>query len=151
MMPEPEECLGCRPPKEFLDLNILVSRFWTVRLHHNQTFLASCVIVLNRHLEDMFNISPEEREELFHLARSLRDVIRTQFKSNLFNYVSLGNVIKHLHLQVIPRYDHGVEFDNLKFYDHNWGKNFTLTDTGNLIPQATKAKIAKVIKDNLNI
>ena len=147
----PNVCVACKPPKEFQDLDILAGQYWTIRLHVNQTYLASCVIVLNRHLEDMFNISPEEREELFHLTRSLRDVIRTQFKSNLFNYVSLGNVIKHLHLQVIPRYDHDVEFDNLKFYDHNWGKNFTLTDTDNLIPQATKVKIIKVIKDSLLI
>ena len=145
------DCIACKPPKEFQNLDILIARYWTIRLHVNQTHLASCVIVLNRHLEDLFDITSEEGEELFHLTKLLRDVIKEQFKSKLFNYVSLGNVIRHLHLQIIPRYDQDIKFDNKVFHDKNWGKNFALTEEGSLISPTIKAKIAKVIKDNLNI
>lgn len=148
---KPSDCPACKPSVEFKNLNIFAGQYWTIRLHTNQTYLASCVIVLNRHLEDLFDIRSEEKEELFHLTKMLREVIRAQFKPNLFNYVSLGNVIKHLHLQIIPRYDQSREFDNLIFHDKNWGKNYTLTPEGNLIPQATKVKIAQIIKMNLNI
>ena len=47
------------------------------------------------------------------------------FGANLFNYASLGNDIRHLHIHFIPRYDHEVIFQNKKFKDERWNKNYS--------------------------
>jgi diadenosine tetraphosphate (Ap4A) HIT family hydrolase len=112
--------------------------YWTIYLHPNQCYLGRCIIALKRQsVTDLLEISSEEREELFNIAKVLRLCLSALFKPDLFNYASLGNVDPALHIHLIPRYKEPRVFDSLNFTDTNWGKNYSPYDKSFVIPQET--------------
>ena len=42
------------------------------------------------------------------------------FQPDLFNYASLGNEIRHLHIHVVPRYKKQRIFQGIEFIDKKW-------------------------------
>jgi diadenosine tetraphosphate (Ap4A) HIT family hydrolase len=80
-------------------------------------------VVLKRHAEDLFEITDQEKDELFKVMRSLKSSLKNSFNPDLMNYSSLGNELKHLHIHVIPRYERPVEFAGVTFTDERWGQN----------------------------
>ena len=140
------ECFLCREND-----NLLIKKFkhWTVLIHRNQCYLGRCMIKLNRHLVNLFDIKTEEFDELFEVTKSLRDVLREMFKPDLFNYASLGNVVPHLHLHVIPRYKDKRTFGGLEFVDDRWGQNYSPYNTEFKIPDSVLDKLKESIKEKL--
>ena len=55
-------------------------------------------------------IDKEELKELFKIVKNLKDAIRELFNADMFNYASLGNIIRHVHVHFIPRYSKKVKF-----------------------------------------
>lgn len=114
------QCSMCSEPEEFKKFNIKEYEFWRVQLHSNQCYLDRCIIILKHHLEDLFDISEEERDELFQIGKELRGAQIKAFSANMVNYYSLGNETRHLHLHVIPRYNKPREFTGVTFTDDRW-------------------------------
>lgn len=117
------KCSMCQTSEEYRKFFIKEFKYWKVELHGNQCYLGRCIVVLKRHLEDLFEISKEERNELFEVMQKLKRALKESFNPDLMNYSSLGNEIRHLHLHVIPRYRRPVEFSGLEFVDERWGQN----------------------------
>jgi len=115
-----KECEFCKINEETL---IKKFNYWTILLNYNQYYLGTCLIILNRHLEDFTEINEEERIELFDVMKKLREVIIDLFGANKFNYYVAGNIVPHLHMHLIPRYNHEVEFEGFKFKDEFFGQN----------------------------
>lgn len=90
----------------------------------NQRYLGKCIIRLRRHLEDFFDINEEELKEFFVITKRLRNVIKEIFGADMFNYATLGNVVRHVHLHFIPRYSKSTTFLGVTFEDENWGDNY---------------------------
>jgi diadenosine tetraphosphate (Ap4A) HIT family hydrolase len=139
----------CDQSNEYAFLKIKKYQYWEIALRNEQNYLGWCFVMLNRHLEDLTDISIEEQTELFEITKTLKMVIKNQFKADLFNYASLGNVTNHVHLQVIPRYKKSVNFENIKFMDHNWGRNYSPYDKNFDIPKEVKLKIIETIQKEL--
>jgi len=95
---------------------------WTLYLHKSQYYLGRCKLALKRHIEDITETTQEERNELFNLLKKIRKVIIDLFGADHFNYYSAGNISPHVHMHVIPRYNHEVEFEGHRFKDENWGR-----------------------------
>lgn len=117
--------------------NLLIKEYnyWTLELHSNQAYLGRCLVILKRHTEDLFDITKDEAKELFDISKSTRDALVKIFKPELFNYGSLGNFVKHVHLHIIPRYSKPRLFDKIEFIDEKWGdfyypynKNFKISN-----------------------
>lgn len=120
-----KKCLACNPSAEYKKLDIKEYKYWLIGLHANQAYLGRSVIILKRHLEDIFDISLDEREELFTITKQLRESLSINFQPDRFNYATLGNEVSHVHLHVIPRYKHERIFIKTKFIDERWGKNYS--------------------------
>jgi diadenosine tetraphosphate (Ap4A) HIT family hydrolase len=103
--------------------------FWDLYMHENQCYLGRTYI-LSKRLEqaDMFDISKGECDELKAIVLFVKKVLNKLFVPDLFNYASLGNVFKRLHLHVIPRYKTDRAFCNMVFTDRNWGRNYAPYD-----------------------
>lgn len=108
------------------------------------------MISLKRHLEDFLDINQREFNQLYKIMKNLRDVTKESFNADLFNYASLGNYVKHVHLHFIPRYSKKVNFLGIVFEDKNWGKNYTPYDKEFKIPEKVKYKIIEEIKSKLD-
>lgn len=142
-------CLLCTQNNKFSWLDIKKYKFWKVALRNEQNYLGWCYVILNRHVEDLMDISKEEQSELFEITKKLRNILQKSFQPDSFNYASLGNVTSHVHLQVIPRYSKSVEFRDLKFTDKNWGRNYSPYDKNFDIPKEEKLLIKEEIQKGL--
>jgi diadenosine tetraphosphate (Ap4A) HIT family hydrolase len=140
------ECFLCEKNE-----NLLIKEFkhWTVLIHKNQCYLGRCMIKLNRHLVDLFDINQEEWDEVFEITKKLRDVLKGLFHPDLFNYASLGNVAAHLHIHVIPRYKDKREFEGIDFFDKRWGDNYSPYDRDFEIPDNVFEKLRESIREKL--
>ena len=67
----------------------------------------------------------------------------------MFNYATLGNVVNHVHLHLIPRYKEEMIFDGITFKDKNWGRNYASYDTGFTIPEEATLRIRDRLKSLL--
>ena len=123
--------------------------YWTLKLHRNQVYLGRCFVVLNRHVEDFFNISKDEANELFDISKNTRDALNKIFKPDLFNYGSFGNFIPHVHLHIIPRYSKPVVFDKKEFVDKNWGDFYYPYDKKYETPDDTLNNMVGELKEEI--
>ncbi len=116
------ECFLCQDNEELI---IKKYKYWTILIHKNQCYLGRCMVKLNRHVIDLFDITEEEMSELFEITKKLRNALNELFKPDLFNYASLGNVVAHLHIHVIPRYKEKRTFRGIEFTDKRWRDNYS--------------------------
>ena len=140
----------CNPDGEYKDFVIKKFKYWRVELNCQQTYLGWCLVILNRHLEDLIDITKEEQAELFEVSKKVRDAIKESFHPDMFNYASLGNQTAHLHLRIIPRYSKPVKFGNIEFKDERWGKNYSPYNKNFKIPKEVETKIRDTIKEKLS-
>ncbi len=104
---EEHGCPLC-PPRDKIDafsIEVAPLTVSTLYLDRNQTYRGQCVLVFDpRHVEGLETLSPAEfnafAEDLRVAARALTAVC----KPDLMNYASLGNIIRHLHWHIVPRY-----------------------------------------------
>ena len=144
------ECPFCNQRDEYKYLNIKDFKHWKLMLHEHQCYLGRSIIALKRHDEDIFNCTTEELIELREISIKLRNTIKELWGADMFNYCSLGNGIRHVHLHLIPRYSNPVEFENVTFTDERWGKNYAPHNTEFKVSTEILTKIVDKIKNNVN-
>ena len=140
-----DDCEFCNQDTNFTKTVIKNYKYWRIELHANQNYLGRSAVILNRHLEDIFDISIEEREELFQITKKLRDSLIKVFGADMLNYTSLGNIVQHVHLHVIPRYENPAMFADITFNDERWGQNYAPYNREFRIPEGLYMKIKEEI------
>lgn len=136
----------CQSLPQYKNFIIHEYKYWKIELHSNQSYLGRSLIILKRHLEDFFDISQEEEEELFFITRNFKNAVKKAFNPEMFNYASLGNESRHVHLHIVPRYSKSVNFHGYNFEDKRRGKNYSGYDKNFTIPE----DVLMAIKDALN-
>ena len=97
---------------------------WSVYLHENQCYLGGTILWARRKdALDFFDMTEEEKAEYFDVGKKLRITLIGLFRPNMFNYLTLANVTRHLHTHLIPRYESSRIFSGIEFTDKRWGKN----------------------------
>ena len=136
------ECFLCKKNED-----LLVKQYerWTLIVHPNQYYLGRCILKLNRHIVDLFDITEDEQDELFSIMKDVKNALSESFRPDFFNYASLGNKVEHLHMHVIPRYKDKRTFDGITFMDGRWGHNYKPYDKSFNVPESTLEKIRKEI------
>lgn len=133
---------------EFKKFRIKKYKYWRVELHGSQYYLGRCIVMLNRHIEDLFEINHDEQVELFRIIPLLKKSLKKSFEPDMMNYSSLGNEVRHLHLHVIPRYKRSVKFAGRDFKDDQWGGNHSPYDKSFEVSESVYKEIIKTIKKN---
>ena len=105
-----------------------------------------CRVIWNRHIAEMTDLTPGEREHLMSLVFVVEEAIRQVMHPDKVNIAALGNMVPHIHWHVIPRYK-----DDAFFPGSAWSKRVQelslskLTERRQLasqLPAAIKAAIA---------
>jgi len=73
-------------------------------LSQDQYFHGWCLVVSKTHIIDIFDLSLDERTALEADVRIVSKGIQELFSPDIMNYAVFGNVIPHLHWNVMPRY-----------------------------------------------
>jgi diadenosine tetraphosphate (Ap4A) HIT family hydrolase len=63
-----------------------------------------CRVVLERHVKEMTDLAPAERNRLMNAVFATEAVLRELVSPRKVNLASLGNAVPHLHWHVIPRH-----------------------------------------------
>jgi diadenosine tetraphosphate (Ap4A) HIT family hydrolase len=88
---------------------------WRVVLNYNQDRLGKCFLVLDRHDEDVCNLTTKETNDLWVGLRRVKAALTACFGPEHFNYMFLMNQDRHVHLHMIPRYRTPRTFADVDF------------------------------------
>jgi diadenosine tetraphosphate (Ap4A) HIT family hydrolase len=97
---------------------------WTLALNLNQSLPGRCVLVVNRHIEDVAELCAEEWSDLQRQIRRTSDALAALFAPDRFNYAFLMNQDAHAHLHVVPRYQGPREWAGETWTDPHFGGLF---------------------------
>jgi len=73
-------------------------------------------VVLGRHVAEMTDMEPGERDRLMRVVFAAERVVRELYQPDKVNLASFGNQVPHVHWHVIPRYR-----DDPHFPEPAWG------------------------------
>lgn len=63
-----------------------------------------CRVVLERHVKEMTDLAPAERNRLMNAVFATEAALRELLSPRKVNLASLGNAVPHLHWHVVPRH-----------------------------------------------
>lgn len=84
-------------------LPIVAMRTSTLGLYDDARFPGRCILVYNKHVEDIDELAPEDSCQFLEDARTAAAAIKRVTDSPRINLAILGNTVPHLHWHLIPR------------------------------------------------
>jgi diadenosine tetraphosphate (Ap4A) HIT family hydrolase len=73
-------------------------------------FPGYCRVVWNRHVHEMSDLPALERRHLMSVAFAAEAAVRQLAAPDKINLASLGNIVRHLHWHIIPRWIDDTHF-----------------------------------------
>lgn len=83
----------------------------------SERFPAYIRVVSQRHVAEMTDLPPEEREELRAILDACEELMRDLLHPDKVNWAQFGNMVPHLHWHMTARWH-----DDEVFPDNPWGK-----------------------------
>lgn len=107
--PELPDCLFCRDDDPALNTVMLRSTHFYVRFDNFPATEGHVEVVPKRHVESLFELSPQEIVEAYQLMHEAQQQLCTKFSPDGFTIGvndgrAAGRTIDHLHIHLIPRY-----------------------------------------------
>jgi diadenosine tetraphosphate (Ap4A) HIT family hydrolase len=102
-----EGCPFCQPQAEANEFEVKVAglRISTLCVVRSQVYYGYCVLKFNkRHVTGIEHLTEEEYNLFMQDLRQAALAITKAVNPDHMNYVTLGNIIPHLHYHIIPRY-----------------------------------------------
>jgi diadenosine tetraphosphate (Ap4A) HIT family hydrolase len=81
-----------------------------VILAGDANYPAFCRVILNRHVQEMTDLPPDERAHLMQAVFAVETALRELLRPDKVNLATLGNQVPHLHWHVIPRFADDAHF-----------------------------------------
>jgi diadenosine tetraphosphate (Ap4A) HIT family hydrolase len=100
-------CPLCLPRPDDCDHWIKVAKLSasTLYLDRNQTYRGHCQLIYDEaHVEGLENLPPDDFARLADDLHRAAGAISQVCRPDRMNYVSLGNVVAHVHWHLVPRY-----------------------------------------------
>jgi diadenosine tetraphosphate (Ap4A) HIT family hydrolase len=72
-------------------------------LHDDQFFAGWTVVVLKRHVTELYDLDRDERAALMDAVSEVARAVATVYAAVKMNYALLGNQLPHIHWHLIPR------------------------------------------------
>ncbi len=108
----------------FERLKITSGKHWDVFLHEDQTTIGRLYFWYKGDASDLLDVSEEAFSEFYRTAKMIKDALIGVFQPDMFNYLSLGNRTKHLHIHLIPRYSRELRLFDTTFKDAAYGSGY---------------------------
>ena len=134
---------------DFNKLKIVDGKYWSVFLHQDQTALGRLYFWYKEDkVLDLLETPQEAIVEFYDLGKKVKSALEKSFHPDMFNYLSLNNVTRHLHIHLIPRYSRKIELFGLSFDDSLFGKSYK-RNPDFVVPEETLIKIKDQIKKEI--
>lgn len=93
-----------------------------VYLFKEQSHLGRCIVAHKKHVSEMVELTPEERNIYFEDINKVATAIHKAFSPNKINYGAYGDTGHHLHFHLVPKYKDEFEWGNV--FEMNPGKKY---------------------------
>ena len=112
-------CFYCEKDQRLLDLMLpLTELTWSnVYLFRDQKHRGRCVVALKEHKDELFQLSPQQREGFFAEVSAVAQAISEYTQADKINYAIYGDLVSHFHVHIVPKHRDGLQ----------WGGPFTDT------------------------
>jgi len=105
--PPPRDCELCREDGGSV---LWRDAFCRVVAVDDPDYPGYCRVILNRHVPEMTDLAPDERQRLMGVVVEVEALLRETLAPDKVNLASLGNMVPHLHWHVIPRFRNDRHF-----------------------------------------
>ena len=127
MHSDPKECLYCTNNQTLHDLMIEICPLSVSRafLFKEQTYRGRCLVAYNGHVNDLNELSDEERNAFMADVARVTRAMQKAFNPEKINYGAYSDKLSHLHFHLAPKYVDGPDYCDT--FQMNPGKVY-LTD-----------------------
>ena len=146
-------CISCKKPNN--ENLITVTKFWSVTLSSNQSYLGRSYVTLKRHCGSLSELELNEWLDFIDLTKKLESAYKKAFDATMFNWTCLMNNTyqevppnPHIHWHFRPRYNHDVDVNGKQFNDQEFGHHYS-REREQSIDSAVKETVLIKIKGNL--
>ena len=133
---------------DFNKLKILEGEHWDVFLHQDQTVPGRLYFWYKKEVADLLEVPQQAIIEFYDIGKKIKSALVKSFQPDMFNYLSLNNATRHLHIHLIPRYSKKIELFGLLFKDNSFGKGYKCNPNF-IVPDEILIKIKDHIKTEL--
>lgn len=136
------DCLYCRKDQRLTDLMIEIAPLGvsTLYLFKEQTYRGRCVVAYRGHVNELFELSDDERTLFAKDVADAARAMKTAFNPAKINYGAYSDKLPHLHVHLVPKYTDGP----------SWGTTFTMMpEPKQLLSEADYALLCDQIRDSL--
>ncbi len=131
------------------NLKIFDFNYWSVFLDENQHYLGSCVVMLKRPEEVLYNLSEEEQREFMDISSKLEFAIVKDFGARKVDFDSSGGFTDRLRFLAKPRYHNEPEFEGVRFAADCYGTHYNTNVRARSLTESKYKKLIKQIRDGL--
>ena len=112
MRSNPEECLYCTNNQTLHDLMIEIAPLSVSRvfLFKEQTYRGRCLVAYNGHVNDLNELSDEERKAFMSDVVRVTRAMQHVFNPEKINYGAYSDKLSHLHFHLAPKYVDGPDY-----------------------------------------
>lgn len=127
MKSDPKECLYCTNNETLHNLMIEIAQLSVSRvfLFKEQTYHGRCLVAYKDHVNDLFELSDEERNAFMADVVRVTRAMDKVFHPEKINYDAYSDKLSHLHFHLAPKYVDGPDYGGT--FQMNPGKVY-LTD-----------------------
>lgn len=125
MYSDPSQCLYCTNSYDNLMIKIADLSVSRVFLFKEQTYRGRCLVAYNGHVNDLNELSVEERNAFMDDVCRVTAAMQKAFNPEKINYGAYSDKLSHLHFHLAPKYVDGPDYGGT--FQMNPGQTY-LTD-----------------------
>lgn len=123
---------------------------WTLSVTGDQHVLGSLILFPPKEIEgSMSSMTAHELAQFKQIGKLTEQLLKAAFNPDWFNYSQAGNVVKRLHIHLVPRYSQPKEFERYLFTDEGWGHPMKFRKADELPDKDIVFKIVKFLRDKI--
>ena len=110
MYSDPKTCLYCTDTYDNLMIKIADLAVSRVFLFKEQTYRGRCLVAYNGHVNDLNELSDEERNAFMADVCRVTRAMQAAFNPEKINYGAYSDKLCHLHFHLAPKYVDGPDY-----------------------------------------
>jgi diadenosine tetraphosphate (Ap4A) HIT family hydrolase len=128
-------CMYCNQDERLTNLMIEIGqlRVSTLYLFKEQTYEGRCIVALNEHYDELFQMPLELQSAYMKDVAQAAKAVYHAFEPGKVNYGAFGDTMPHVHFHIVPKQEGGF----------TWGRMFEMNPPDN--KRLTDAEYEKVI------
>ena len=121
-------CMYCTENQALHDIMIPICELGvsTLYLFRNQSYKGRCIIAYKDHVNEYFDLSPEETAAFAMDMRTVSAALKKAFNPRKVNLGMYNDKGGHLHCHIVPKYEGGLSFGST--FEMNPSPAVLLTD-----------------------